>query len=274
MIPTNELTGLAGKSIAGADGHKIGKIVDVYESTDGSDGTFVTVHTGLFGGHASFVPLREAALQGGEIVVPYAKDQVKDAPRVAADEELTSEEEQRLYQHYQLSDGHPANGTAPAGTPVPRGTDRQDLDGDGVYDDVKDTAVGRDTSGLTTDDAMTRSEERLQVGTQTVQTGTARLKKRIVTENVTTTVPVSREEVYVEREPMTDVNRGKALDGPDLSEEEHEITLTAEQPVVAKETVAVERVRLGTNTVTDQVEVNETVRKEQIDTEGVQDTRR
>ena len=80
MIPTNELTGLAGKSIAGADGHKIGKIVDVYESTDGSDGTFVTVHTGLFGGHASFVPLREAALQGGEIVVPYAKDQVKDAP--------------------------------------------------------------------------------------------------------------------------------------------------------------------------------------------------
>ena len=143
-----------------------------------------------------------------------------------------------------------------------------------MYDDVKDTAVGRDTSGLTTDDAMTRSEERLQVGTQTVQTGTARLKKRIVTENVTTTVPVSREEVYVEREPMTDVNRGKALDGPDLSEEEHEITLTAEQPVVAKETVAVERVRLGTNTVTDQVEVNETVRKEQIDTEGVQDTRR
>ena len=274
MIPTNELTALAGRTIAGADGHKIGKIVDVYESTDGNDGTFVTVHTGLFGGHASFVPLREATLQGDEVVVPYAKDQVKDAPRVAADEELTSEEEQRLYQHYQLSNGNLTNGTAPAGTPVPRGTDRQDVDGDGVYDDVKETAVGRDTSGLTTDDAMTRSEERLQVGTQTVQTGVARLNKRIVTENVTTTVPVSREEVYIDREPITDANRGKALDGPDLSEEDHEVTLTAERPVVAKETVAVERVRLGTNTVTDQVEVNDTVRKEQIDTEGVQAARR
>lgn len=271
MISTQDLPGLAGKHLAGADGHKIGKIVDVYESTDGSDGTFVTVHTGLFGGHASFVPLREAALRDGEVVVPYDKDQVKDAPRVAADEELTSQEEQRLYQHYQLgaSDGRPATGgPADAGTPVPRGTDRRDVDGDGVYDDVQDTAVGRDTSGLTTDDAMTRSEERLNVGTEKVQTGVARLRKRIVTENVTTTVPVSREEVYVERESITEANRGKAMDGPELSEEEHEVALTEERPVVNKETVPVERVRLGTNTVTEQAEVNETVQKESIEMDG------
>lgn len=274
MIASKDLPGLAAKHIVGTDGQKIGKIVDVYESTDGSDGTFVTVHTGLFGGHASFVPLREAALQGEEVVVPYDKELVKDAPRVAADEELTSEEEQRLYQHYQLGvgDGRPATAEpAAVGTPVPRGTGREDLDGDGVYDDVKDTAVGRDTSGLTTDDAMTRSEERLNVGTEKVQTGVARLKKRIVTENVTTTVPVSREEVYIEREPITDANRGKAMDGPDMSEEEHEVVLTEEKPVVTKETVAVERVRLGTNTVTEQAEVNETVRKESIEMDGGND---
>lgn len=268
MISTNELTSLAGKHLAGSDGQKIGKIVDVYESTDGSDGTFVTVHTGMFGGHASFVPLREAALQGDEVVVPYDKDLVKDAPRVTADEELTSDEEQRLYQHYRLGGGTAATN---GGAGVPRGTDRKDVDGDGVYDDVQDTAVGRDTSGLTTDDAMTRSEERLQVGTEKVQTGVARLKKRIVTENVTTTVPVSREEVYIDREPINDGNRDKALDGPELSEEEHEVVLTAEKPVVTKETVPVERVRLGTNTVTEQAEVNETVRKESIEVDGAKD---
>jgi len=259
----------------GADGQKIGKIVDVYESTQAEDGTFVTVHTGMFGGHASFVPLAQASLQGKDVVVPYDKNLVKDAPRVQADQDLTSEEEDRLYQHYNLSPGGPAPEAEAVGAPgrhaeetaIPRGTKRQDSDGDGVFDDVKDTAVGRDTSGLTTDDAMTRSEERLQVGTQRTETGRARLRKRIVTEQVSTTVPVSHDEVVVEREPITEANMAKATDGPDLSEEEHEVVLNAEQPVVTKETVPVERVKLGTQTITEQQQVNEQVRKEQIETE-------
>ena len=111
------------------------------------------------------------------------------------------------------------------------------------------------------------------MGTQNVETGRARLRKYITTENVQTTVPVSREEVVVEREPITEGNKGQALDGPDLSEEEHEVTLHAEQPVVTKETVPVERVKLGTQTVTEQHEVNESVRKEQIDTDGVEGDR-
>jgi len=275
MISSNDLAGLAGATMQGADGQKIGKIVDVYESTQAEDGTFVTVHTGMFGGHASFVPLAQASLQGKDVVVPYDKNLVKDAPRVQADQDLTSVEEDRLYQHYNLSGGSPAPEAEAGGAPgrhaeetaIPRGTQRQDSDGDGVFDDVKDTAVGRDTSGLTTDDAMTRSEERLQVGTQRTETGRARLRKRIVTEQVSTTVPVSHDEVVVEREPITEGNRGQALDGPDLSEEEHEVVLNAERPVVAKETVPVERVKLGTQTVTEQQQVNETVRKEQIETE-------
>jgi hypothetical protein len=74
-----------------------------------------------------------------------------------------------------------------------------------------------------------------------------------VTETETRTVPVSHEEVRVEREPITDGNIGSALDGPAISEEEHEVVLTAEQPVVQKEAVPVERVRLDTETVTEQV---------------------
>ena len=104
--------------------------------------------------------------------------------------------------------------------------------------------VGHDTSGPTTDDAMTRSEERLNVGTRSEEVGRARLRKYVVTENVTETVPVSREEVRVEREPITDANLGNAMSGPAISEEEHEVTLHAERAVVEKEAVPVERVRL------------------------------
>src|SRR5215207_5424673 len=69
---------------------------------------------------------------------------------------------------------------------------------------------------------MTRCEEELRVGTTTRQSGTARLRKYVVTKHETRTVPVQREEVRVEREPITDANAGEAMDGPALSEEEHE----------------------------------------------------
>ena len=130
--------------------------------------------------------------------------------------------------------------------------------------------MGRDTSGPTTDSAMTRSEEQLRVGTQTQVAGKARLRKHVVTEHQQVSVPVSHEEVTLEREPITEATRGAAYDGPAISEEEHEVTLHAERPVVDTEAVAVERVRLGTQTVTEQETVGGQVRKEQIelDTDG------
>jgi uncharacterized protein (TIGR02271 family) len=134
----------------------------------------------------------------------------------------------------------------------------------GYQDTTRDT--GRDT-----DDAMTRSEERLDVGTEKVAAGRARLRKYIVTENVTQTVPVSREEVRLEREPVTESNRGDALQGPDLTESEHEVTLHAEQPVIDKRVEPVERVRLGKETVTQQQQVSEDVRREEIDLQGDED---
>jgi uncharacterized protein (TIGR02271 family) len=94
------------------------------------------------------------------------------------------------------------------------------------------------------------------------------LKKYIVTENVTQTVPVQREEVRIEREPITDANRDAALSGGDITEEEHEVTLHAEEPVVEKRTVPKERVRMDRDTVTDQETVSEEVRKERIEADG------
>ena len=285
MIDTSALASLPGTHVVSTDGEKIGKIKDVYESTDGSGGTFATVTTGLFGGGASFFPLDAAEQRGSEVVVPYSKSFIKDAPRVEDDEELTAPEEQRLFEYYSLGGGTAETSSGTTGgattaaatgtgrsqseTAVPRGTSREDVDGDGVFDDVQDTAVGRDTSGLTTDDAMTRSEEQLRVGTERVEAGRARLRKYVTTETETRNVPVSREEVRVEREPITEGNMPNAMDGPAISEEEHEVVLTEERPVVAKEAVPVERVRLDTETVTEQATVTEEVRKEQIDMDGV-----
>ena len=144
-----------------------------------------------------------------------------------------------------------------------RHADRQDAATTG-YDDDRGT-VGHDTSGPTTDNAMTRSEERLNVGTETRDAGRARLRKHVVTEQQQVTVPVSHEELRVEREPITDTNRGDAYDGPAISEEEHEVTLRAERPVVSTETEAVERVRLGTETVRSEETVSGQVRKEEIE---------
>ena len=127
---------------------------------------------------------------------------------------------------------------------------------------------GRDTSGPTTDSAMTRSEEQLRVGTQTREAGRARLRKHVVTEHQQVTVPVSHEEVTLEREPITEANAGQALDGPEISEDEHEVVLHEERPVVEKDVVAKERVRLSAEERTDEETVSEDLRKERIETDG------
>ena len=243
---TTNYNDLAGKTLVGPDDSKIGKIVDVYESTDGSGLTFATVATGMFGSGASFFPLDQADLSGEHVVVPYTKDFIKDAPRVENDEELSSEEEARLFSYYGGATSGSTGRTTTATTGQTATAPRSGAD----------------------DDAMTRSEERLHVGTESVETGRARLRKYVVTETETRTVPVSHEEVRVEREPITDANRDKALDGPEIKEAEYEVTLHAEKPVVAKETVPVERVRLETETVTDQEQVSGQVRKERIETDG------
>ena len=274
MIGTESLGQLAGKHVVGTDGESIGKIKDVYESTDGGGGTFATVTTGLFGGGASFFPLDAAELRGDDVVVPYSKSFIKDAPRVENDEELTAPEEQRLFEYYSrggsLSGGTTTDTTT---TTAATTTGTQGFTGD-VDRGNEHGTVGHDTSGPTTDNAMTRSEEQLRVGTERTEAGRARLRKYVTTETETRTVPVSREEVRVEREPITDANMPNAMAGPAISEEEHEVVLTEERPVVQKEAVPVERVRLDTETVTEQATVTEEVRKEQIDMDGVTDATR
>jgi uncharacterized protein (TIGR02271 family) len=270
-------------NVLSTDGDKIGSIGQIYADDDNGQPTWVTARTGLFGTSESFIPLEGARIEGSDIVVPYSKDQVKDAPRVDTDGHLDPSEEDRLYEHYQLngavtySDATAGQNTGAAYGETSYSATERDAGfaatrRDGTYNtaDASDT-VGRDTSGPTTDDAMTRSEERMKVGVERHESGHARLRKYVVTEEVEQVVPVRREEVRVEREPITEANRDAALSGEPISEAEYEVTLHEERPVVETETVPVERVRMTTDEQVDQETVHGQVRKERIDTETDED---
>jgi len=246
-----------GAKAVDVNGDKVGTIEEVYLDRGSNKPEWVTVKTGLLGTRTSFVPIADARHGDDEVRLAYTKDQIKDAPNVDADGQLSRDEEQALYEHYGRSDYGDYDGSD---------THAGDVDRD------RET-TGRDRSGPTTDDAMTRSEEELRVGTTEREAGRVRLKKYVVEDEVTETVPVRREEVRVEREPITDANRDEALDGPEISEEEHEVVLHEEEVVAEKRAVPKERVRLEKDVETGEETVSETVRKEQIDVDADHDRR-
>jgi len=251
-----------GRELLGSDGEKIGSIKEIYEDVATGKPEWGLVTSGLFGTRSHFVPLAGARPEGEAVQVAATKDQVKNAPSIEGEGQLSEADERRLFEHYNVPYTEEGSVTA-QGAPSPAGQGAPSPARQGG-------ASGSDTSGPNTDDAMTRSEEELRVGKSAHERGRARLRKYIVTEEVQTTVPVQREEVRVEREPITDENVEQALDGPELSEEEHEVVLHEEQPVVEKRVVPKERVALRKDTVTDEREVSEQVRKEQIESEGDQ----
>ena len=261
---------LIGAPVHSTDGEKLGRIESIYYDNETNRPAWAATRTGLFGGHVSLVPLDHGDWDGSTLTVPFDKAALKNAPHHDPDTAISSTDEEELYRHYGLSTAGSDQQAGTAATAT-HGEHTEYAGRDPRRDRAGEPGIeGRDISGPTTDDAMTRSEEQLRVGTEQRESGRARLRKHIVTEHVSTTVPVSREEVTLEREPITDANRAEAMSGADLSEEEHEVTLTEQRVVVGKETVPVERVRLGTETVTEQQQVDETIRKEQIETDGIE----
>ena len=164
-----------GRDLYDHDGDKIGSIDDVYLDRETDEPEWAVVTTGLFGTKRTFVPLTEATTSDDGVRVPFEKATVKDAPRIDPDGELSRAEERTLYDHYgrQYTDNDQGSGVLDSDT----GTDER-------------SGRGTDVSGPETDGAMTRSEEELRVGTTEREAGRARLKKYVVEEEVTETVPV------------------------------------------------------------------------------------
>jgi uncharacterized protein (TIGR02271 family) len=268
MIDRQQLDRLPGKHVIGSDGKAIGTIDEVYVDNDTGEPSFVLVDTGLLGLKSSFVPLDRADLVGGDLKVAATKDQVKDAPGLEADGYLSPNEEDELYHYYGLqspSERQVSAAQADEGTSGSVGTERAAAAEHGT--------VGRDTSGRTTDDAMTRSEEELRVGIRKKEVGKARLRKHVITEHVTKTIPVQREVVTIDREPVDESNIEQATEGPALSEDEHEVTLYEEEVVVEKRVVPKERVRLTKEIHTEEETVEADVAKETIDLKGLEESR-
>jgi uncharacterized protein (TIGR02271 family) len=222
------------------EGNKIGRVEDVFEDDDGSGPEWFKISTGWFGSKVTFVPVRGAHVAGDQLVVQWTKDIVRDAPHIDADDHMTPDEEQQLYRYYGMewSPLADASATADAGADTP-------------------------AEYVSTDDAMTRSEEELQISTVSHERGRVRLKKWIETENVTVTVPVRREMARVIVEPAD----GETLDvdmpqGPDG--EQPDIVLWKEEVVIDKKVVPQERVRLEKEVVVEEQVVSDELRKEKI----------
>jgi hypothetical protein len=164
MPDTETVRTWQGRTLLDRDGSRIGTIDAIYLDDRTGQPEWALVNTGLFGTKASFVPLAQAFQSDNDVLVPYDKQLVRDAPRVDVDQRLSEAEEQQLWRHYGLDYDTTDRSVATGRSAASRGT------------------VGRDVSGATTDDAMTHSEEELRVGTAPRERGRVRLRKYVTTE--------------------------------------------------------------------------------------------
>jgi len=245
----------------GEDGTKIGKIGQIFlEDATGEPG-WLTVTTGFFGSKQSFVPLDGAVVGGADITVAYDKDTIKGAPNVdPEDGHLSEADEDRLFRYYGMVEPVGDDG---ATSRTSAGFSTSDVPTSNAS--VSNASVSNASLG---DDAMTRSEERLRVGTERVVTGRARLRKLVVTETASATVRLRTEHARLVHEPIADGDVERIGVDTAFTPEERVIDLMAERPVVATEVVPVERVSLQTVAETHEETVSGRVRKERIALEG------
>jgi stress response protein YsnF len=204
MLSERELSAAIGTTAYDGNGDKIGTVEHFFVDDRTGAPTWVAVATGLFGTRHSVAPAADATFADGDLRLPVTADAVKHAPHVTGDH-LDPAEEAELRRHYGLA----AIGNAPAEAPAEAPTQEMravapavpPTTGTGTESAVASTERATDSDG-----AMTRSEERLRVGTERIATTRARLVKYVVTEEVQITVPIRREEIRIEEVPLDAVD--------------------------------------------------------------------
>ena len=277
-------------------GEKLGSVKEVFVDEQTGQPTFVEVNHGLFGMSSSLVPLRGHDFNGDDLKLAFSKDRIENAPDFDSDKPLTPEAQSDIFKHYQLENAQDVTTYQDGNVDAQQ---RRDADlktgaaGAGVAGagaagagaaHTDTTAAHTDTTartGAATDNNVAdngeiiRSEERLDVNKERVATGEARLRKYVVTDTETVEVPVEREEVRVERTPISEADAAN-FNGTigDNDTAEASVTLHEERVNVDKKTVPVEKVNLSKETIQDTETHTEELRKEQIDTDGITDTRK
>ncbi|MDN8596651.1 PRC and DUF2382 domain-containing protein [Corynebacterium tuberculostearicum] len=287
------------------DGEKLGDVNEVFVDDQSGQPTFVEVNHGLFGMNSSLVPLRGHDFSGDDLKLGFSKDRIKDAPDFDSDKPLTPEAQSDIFKHYGLENAHDVtdykdsnldskrdaqagadkdhNLTAGAGAAAGAGVAGAGVAG--AHADEKkaathttDAAATERKAGVADDAAaartnndgeLIRSEEQLNVNKERVASGEARLRKYVVTDTESVEVPVEREEVRVERTPINAEDAKNYNGSISGDSEEASVTLHEERVNVNKETVPVEKINLKKDTVRDTETHTEELRKEQIDTDGV-----
>lgn len=205
MTFQGNIDALTGREVFGSDGRRIGKVGQIFVLEGTDQPTWLTVHTGLFGTHETFVPMEGATERGDELLVPYEKAFVNDAPRIDDASELTVEHEAELYRYYGVQPPAQQAGLGAEGALAGAGglDDRDDRRYPDADRDRDDLDPDRDGDGRRDD----RDTDRDGIGASSGgATGAPRIRRRIVTEMQTIQVPVQREEIIVE---------GEGIDGGD-----------------------------------------------------------
>ena len=276
-------------------GEKLGSVKEVFVDEQTGQPTFVEVNHGLFGMNSSLVPLRGHDFNGDELKLAFSKDRIEGAPDFDSDKPLTPEAQADIFKHYNLENvqdvttyrdertgttgagaagaGVAGAGVAGAGAHANDETVTTERTATTDRDAATDTTAGHNLTD--NDNELIRSEERLDVNKERVATGEARLRKYVVTDTETVEVPVEREEVRVERTPISEADAAN-FNGNigDNDTAEASVTLHEERVNVDKKTVPVEKVNLSKETVKDTETHTEELRKEQIDTDGITDDRK
>jgi uncharacterized protein (TIGR02271 family) len=277
---------LIGARVTGGDGQVVGTVEQVFN--DDADGrpVWALIRAGK---KDKFVPLGGSRVTKDGLSVPFDTKLIMSSPEVDAGQHMSAAQADQLNRHFGL--------TVPqqAGEPdVPGQGGQQDLSGRSEQQDIsgqagqqqgqqdisgragqRDTRGGQpdrstqagqqDTGAPLAGEWLTRSEERVDVGTEMLETGRARLHKYVDTEPVEQAVHVYHEEVEIERIPITPDDQ---VSGATMAEDQQEVILHEERAVFRKEAVPVERVRLVVRRVEEDRTFRDEVRKERIEVES------
>ena len=272
---------LIGVRVTGGDGQVVGTVQQVFN--DDRDGTPVWARIRA-GNRDRFVPLSASRVTKEGLSVPFDTQKIMSGPEVSAERHMSSAQTEQLSRHFGLSvpaqGGDPDAGTRPIqtrpGETRPSDTQRGQSQAEAQRGEAQaETQRGQSQAGTQRGEAqrgetqaeeewLIRSEERVDVGTEMLESGRARLHKYVDVEPVEQAVHVFHEEYEVERVPITPEERVRGV----IAEAEQEIILHEERPVFRKEAVPVERVRLVAKRVEEDRTFRDEIRKERVEVEA------
>ena len=238
------MTDVRGFEVRTREDEKVGKVSDLIAATDGQIRYLDVDLGGIFNPRHVILPIGTAEVDQRRDVVwisGMTKDEIKALPDYTGDvDAITDAYESRVRGIY-----------------GGRVTDRD------LYDQGRFYA--RRGGDAAREARLTLSEEQLAVGKRQVQAGEAAVRKTVETEHVRKTVPVEREEVIVERRPLSP----NASADVQIGEDEIRVPLSREEVVAEKRAVPVEEVVLKKRTVTEEQEIEADLRRERIDERSI-----